>query len=88
MGGHIQKWVEPFNHQTLRLGISHKWFDESSRLIEWFLDPDNDWIMFGLTANLFCIFDICLVSTVVVLVKNDVRTWFPLTLLIKDWLSM
>ena len=45
-----------------------------------------DSITFGLTTHLLCIFDICGVSTAVVLVKNDVcssahnkisfRTWF------------
>ena len=43
-------------------GASHKWFDELSRLTEWFLHDDI----------LPCILDICCVSTAVVLVKNDV----------------
>ena len=29
---------------TLKPGISHKWFDELSRLIEWFLHADSDGI--------------------------------------------
>ena len=49
----------------LKSGVSHKWFDESRRLIAWFLHTDSDWITFGLTANLFDIFDICWVSIVV-----------------------
>ena len=30
------------DHGTLKSGASHKWFDESSRLIEWFLHADRD----------------------------------------------
>ena len=33
---------------TLKPGISHKWFDELSRLNEWFLHADSDGIL------LFC----------------------------------
>ena len=40
-------------------GVSHKWFDELRRLIEWFLHVDfSDGIIIGLTTNLLCIFDI------------------------------
>ena len=35
-----------------------KSFDELSRLTERFLHADSDGIIFGLTANLLCIFDI------------------------------
>ena len=49
----------------LKSGVSHKWFDESRRLIAWFLHTDSNWITFGLTANLFGIFDIYWVSIVV-----------------------
>ena len=31
---------------TLKPGTSHKWFDELSRLIEWFLHADSDGIIF------------------------------------------
>ena len=43
---------------TLKSGVSHKWFDELSRLIELFFHADSDGIIFGLTANLLFIFDI------------------------------
>ena len=46
------------DHGTLKSGVSHKLFDELSRLIEWFLLADSDGIMFGLMANLLWIFDI------------------------------
>ena len=36
------------------------------------LYADSDSIFFGLTRNLLCIFNICWVSTAVVIVKNDV----------------
>ena len=29
-------------HRTLKSGVSHKWFDELSRLIEWFVHADGD----------------------------------------------
>ena len=79
MGGYAQKWVRPFrSYETLKSGASHKWFDELSRLIEWFLHGDSDWIIFGLTTSLLYIFDICWVSTGVVLVKNDVLILVPI----------
>ena len=38
IGGYTQKWVRLFrSYGTLMSGASHIWFDESSRLIEWFL---------------------------------------------------
>ena len=37
----------------LKPGISHKWFDELSRLIEWFLHADSDGIIFYSTLNLW-----------------------------------
>ena len=43
---------------TIKSCVSHKWFDEMSRLIEWYLHGDSDGLIFGLTANLLCIFDI------------------------------
>ena len=62
---------------TLKSGVSHKWFDESSRLTELFLHPDSDWIFFGSTTNLLCIFVIYWVFTAVVLFKNDVFLLVP-----------
>ena len=57
MGAHGQNGWGFLNHRTLKSGLSHKWFDKLSRLIEWFLHADSD-EMFGLMANLLCIFDI------------------------------
>ena len=99
MGGYAQKWVRPFrSYGTLKSGASHKWFDESSRLIEWFLYGDSDWIIFGLTTGLLPIFDICLVFTAVVLFKNDILLLVPTgkvlelgflkSFLMKAWLSV
>ena len=34
------------DRRILKPGISHKWFDELSRLIEWFLHDDSDGIIF------------------------------------------
>ena len=39
---------------TFKPGISHTWFDELSRLIDWFLHADRDGIIF----TQLCIFDI------------------------------
>ena len=78
MGGDDEKWLRPFrSYGTVKLGLFHIWFDESSRLIEWFLHADSDSIIFGLATNLFCIFDIFWVSTAVVLVKNDILLLVP-----------
>ena len=46
------------DHETLKSDVFLKWFDELSRLIKWYLDADSDWIIFGLIANILCIFDI------------------------------
>ena len=58
--------------------ISHiNWFDELSRLTEWFLHADSDSTIFSLTTNLLCIFDIRWVSTAVLLVKNEAWLLVP-----------
>ena len=82
------------DYGTLKLGVSHKWFDELSKFVEWFLHADDDWI-FDLMANLLCIFDIFWVFTAVVLVlfgfsahRKSFRTWFSQIVLIKSWLSV
>ena len=69
----INYWVDMLkngqnllDHETQKSGASHKWFDESSRLIEfsdWFLNVDSDWIISGLITNVLCIFDICWMSS-------------------------
>ena len=53
LGGYAQKCGRPFRSDgSLKSGASHKWFDESSRLIEWFLHCDSNWVIFGLTTSL------------------------------------
>ena len=51
------------DHGTLKSGVSHKWFDESSRLIEWFLHADRDWII----SNLLLIYSVSLTFAALVL---------------------
>ena len=46
------------DHETLKSGVFPKWFDELSRLIEWYLHADNDRIIFDFITNMFCIFNI------------------------------
>ena len=46
------------DHETLKLGVFPKWFDEWSRLIEWYLHAGSDRTIFGLIAYILCIFDI------------------------------
>ena len=46
------------DHGTLKSGVSHKVFDELSKLTEQFLHVDSDGKTFGLSTNLLCIFDI------------------------------
>ena len=41
------------DHGTLKPGISHKWFQELSRLVEWFLHADSDGIIFYPTLYLW-----------------------------------
>ena len=97
--GMVKNGFTPFRpFGTLKSGASHIWFDESSRLIEWFLHADSDLIIFGLSTNLLCVFYICWVSTAVVLFKNDILLLVPTRqvlelgffkcLLIKTWLSV
>ena len=46
------------DYDALKSGVSHKWFIELSRLIEWFLHTDSDGIVFVFMANLLLIFGI------------------------------
>ena len=46
------------DHQTLKSGVLPRWFDKLSRLIERYLNADIDGVVFGVIANIFCIFDI------------------------------
>ena len=56
--GMVKNGWDFLDHETLKSGIFPKWFDELNRLIEWYLDVDNDGIIFGLINNILCIFDI------------------------------
>ena len=67
------------DHGTLKSGASHKWFDEMSRLIEWFLSIDSDGMVFSLTSNLLCIFDInfVLILSIWLTIKpNNLRKFY------------
>ena len=46
------------DHWILKSCISHKWFDDLSRLTEWLLHANRDGVNFSLSASLLCIFDI------------------------------
>ena len=59
----IKNGQDLLDHWTLKSGVSHKCFDELSRLVIRFLHADSDLIIFDLTTNLLCIFDIFWVST-------------------------
>ena len=69
--GMLKNGRDLLDQGTLKSCVSHKWFDELRRLIEWFLYADSDQITFGLTTNLLCVLDISWVSTAVVLVEDD-----------------
>ena len=58
------------DHRTLKSGVFQKWFNELSRLIEWCLCTVSDGMVFGLTSNLLCIFDIYFVLIL--------STWFTI----------
>ena len=67
------------DHGTLKSGVSHKWFDELSRLNECFLCTDSDGMVFGLTSNLLCIFDIyfVLILSIWLTIKpNNLRKFY------------
>ena len=70
MGGYGQKWLTPFrSYGTL------KWGGLTNNLMNW-ADWLNDFC-FGLTTSLLYIFDICWVTTTIVLVKNDMLSVVP-----------
>ena len=54
----VKNWWGVGDYGTLKSSVSHKWFDELSGLIEWFLSTDSDVMVFDLTSNVLCIFDI------------------------------
>ena len=58
MGGNVKIGWPFLDHKTLKSDVFPKWFDELSRLIKWYLDVDSDGIIFGLIANILCIFDV------------------------------
>ena len=66
----LENGEENLDHGTVKPVVLHKWFDELSRFIDLYLHADSEW-------NLLCIFDICLVSTAFVLVKNDILLLVP-----------
>ena len=90
MGGYAQKWVRLFrSYGTL---ISDALTNDLMNQADWL----NDFCT-GLTTSLLSIFDICWVSTAVVLVKNVLfvmptgkvlEVGFPKCFLIKAWLSV
>ena len=43
------------DHGTLKSVVSHRWFDELSRLTERFLYVVNDGIIFDLTTGVLCV---------------------------------
>ena len=46
------------DHGTLKSSVSHKWFDQLSRLIDWFLHGDSNGMILGWSVNLLSIFNI------------------------------
>ena len=65
-------WEDYAQKYALKSSLSYKSFDECTRFVEWFWHANSDWIIFCLTTNMLCIFDICWVSTAPVLINNDV----------------
>ena len=51
--GVVKNWQGLKDCGTLKPGVSHKWFDELSRLIEWYLHDDNDGILLHSTLYLW-----------------------------------
>ena len=42
----VKNWWGLIDHETFMSDVSHKWFDELNRLIEWFLHADSGGIIF------------------------------------------
>ena len=49
--GIVKNGWDLLDHETLKSGVLHKWYDELSRLIQWYLHTDSDGIIFGLIAQ-------------------------------------
>ena len=67
------------DHGTLKSGASHKWFDELSRLIEWFLCTDSGGMVFSSNSSLLYVFDIyfvLVISTWLTLKPNNLRKFY------------
>ena len=67
------------DHGILRSDVSHKWFDELSRLIEWFLCTESDGMVFGLTFSLLCtcdIYFILVISIWLTIKPNNLITFY------------
>ena len=54
----VKNGQDLIDYGALKPGVSHQWFDELSRLTEWFLHADSDGTIFGLMTSLFNILDI------------------------------
>ena len=52
------KNVQDLLDQSLKWGIFHIWFDELSRMIEWFLQVEIDGIVICFTVTVLCFLDI------------------------------
>ena len=63
-----------FNNGTLKSGGFQKWFDKSSRLIEWFLHADSNWIIFSSTTNLIYVLSLSFTGCPLYLLRNLVPT--------------
>ena len=44
------------DHGTLKSDASHKWFDELSRLFEWFFSIDSDGMVFYSVSLIFILY--------------------------------
>ena len=53
MRGVVKDGQGLMDHGTLKPFVSHKWFDELCRLIEWFLHAGSDGIIFYSTLYLW-----------------------------------
>ena len=49
----VENGIGLLDHGTLKPGVSRKWFDEMSRLTEWFLHADSDGMTFYSTLYLW-----------------------------------
>ena len=84
MDEYAQKWVRPFrSYGNYQMHLTNDLTNQADWLNDFGKRGDNDQVIFSLVTSLLCVFDICGVSTAVVLVKNDVLLLVPIGIVLE-----